>query len=174
MLGMMALSAAMVAVFWIDIDFMMIPDSITLPLIWTGLVFNSIVPPSLTGVGAVGAILGAAGGYLLFRLIESAARIFLKREGMGRGDAKLAAMMGAWMGPFALAVGLFLGFIIGSLAGVVVEIGRRRFDIKAAFRAVMQHETRPFPFGPSLVLGGFVSIFAGDRLLGWYVGMLRG
>lgn len=173
-LGMMALTAAMVAVFWIDVDFMMIPDAITLPFIWAGLVFHTFVPPTLTGVGSSGAVLGAAAGYLLFRGIEAAARLFLKKEGMGRGDAKLAAMMGAWMGPVALAVALFMGFIAGSVAGIVVEIGRRHFDIRAAFRAVMTHETKPFPFGPSLVVGGLASMFAGDRLLSWYLGMVRG
>jgi leader peptidase (prepilin peptidase)/N-methyltransferase len=168
--GMIALSAAMVAIFWIDVDFMIIPDSISLPMIWSGLLFHALLP---TGLGAARAVGGAALGYLLFRAIEEFARRVLKREGMGRGDAKLAAMMGAWLGPQLLAAGLFIGFLVGSVSGLVVEIIRRRLNFKAAWKAVLNHDTRPFPFGPSLVVGGFASMFAGDRLLNWYFGLMR-
>lgn len=172
--GMIAMAAALVAIFWIDVDFMMIPDSITQPFVWAGLLFHAVFPPQWTGLSADYAIVGAAGGYLFFRAVEGVARVLLRKEGMGRGDAKLAALLGAWLGPYLLAVGLFLGFLIGSVMGVVVELVRRGFDLRAALRAMVRHETRPFPFGPSLVLGGFASVFAGGSILQWYFGLMRG
>lgn len=167
--GLCGLAAAMIVIFWIDVDFMMIPDSITLPMIWTGLLVHGLV----TGAGTM-AIEGAALGYLVFRGIELLALVLLKKEGMGRGDAKLAAMMGAWIGPKHLATALFLSFIIGSLAGIAVEVYRKQLNVAKALEAVWRHETQPFPFGPSLVLGGFSAMFAGDRLIAWYFGLMRG
>ncbi|MBU6430565.1 MAG: A24 family peptidase, partial [Cyanobacteria bacterium REEB65] len=159
-----------------DVDYMVLPDSVTLPMIWVGLLFHVLVPAgSAANVpDARGAVLGAVAGYLAFRFIEASSRWLLGRDGMGRGDAKLAAMMGAWVGPILLVVALFAGFVIGALVGLLVEAARRRWNPVAAWRAIARHETRPFPFGPALVLGGFASIFGGEQLMAWYLGLLRG
>ena len=180
--GSCILSAALVVCFWIDLDYMILPDSVTLPLIWTGLLFHAARSAlahssgggSLLWPSPAGAILGAATGYVIFRAIETASALWLGRAGMGRGDAKLAAMMGAWLGPALLGVGLFAGFALGSLTGIVVEAARRRWNPLAALSAIFRHETRPFPFGPSLALGGAVAMFGGEHLVAWYLGLLRG
>ncbi len=167
-LGLVVLVGALMVCFWIDVDFMIIPDSVTLPILWAGLIFNAVF------FRAAPAVVGAAGGYLLFRAIEGMSLLVLKREGMGRGDAKLAAMLGAWVGPAILAAGLFVGFVVGSLVGVGVEFARHRWNLRAALGAIARRETRPFPLGPSLVIGGLASIFGGDRMFAWYLGFLRG
>lgn len=167
-LGLAALVGALVACFWIDVDYMILPDSITLPMIWIGLLLNA-------ALGHAGpAVAGAAAGYLVFRAIEEFSKRVFKRDGMGRGDAKLAAMLGAWLGPTLLAAGLFCGFVLGSMTGVVVEMARRKWNPGETVRAIAQHRTRPFPLGPSLVIGGIASLFGGDRLVTWYLGFLRG
>lgn len=172
-LAMMALVAAMIAILWIDLDTMIIPDSITMPMVWTGLLFCVLGELANSGMKASEGVLGAIGGYAVFRAIEAASRLWLKKEGMGRGDAKLAAMMGAWLGPKGLAVTLFVGFLVGSLAGILVELIRRQMSLKAAIRAVVNHDSTPFPFGPSLVVGGLAGIFIGPSLVDWYFGLVQ-
>lgn len=150
------LASVLVAIFWIDVDTMLILDVMTWPGIALGLVYAAWVAQALPlHLGA------AVGGYAFFLAIELVSRWVFKVDGMGRGDAKLAAMMGAWLGPSGLAVALMIAFTLGSVIGL-------------ALKARAGGESKPFPFGPALVLGTFASLFAGHAIWAWYVGLLMG
>lgn len=172
--GEAALVCALVAIFWIDLDTMLILDVITLPFIALGLAYGWLV------AGApVPCLLASAGGYGLFRLIEWASERLLGRPGMGRGDAKLAALMGAWLGPVGLTVGVFLSFLIGSAVGLLLlgVSGRRLEQLALPWGQARTYRSRysqPFPFGPAMVAGALVAMFWGQPLWRWYTGLLGG
>jgi leader peptidase (prepilin peptidase)/N-methyltransferase len=146
----MALSAALVLLAWIDAETGLLPDVITLPLLWMGLLVNTVH----IFATPVQAILGAAVGYAFLRGLHHIFHWLTGREGMGYGDFKLLAALGAWLGLPALPLLL----IVASLAGVVVGMGlilsrRLRRD-------------QPQPFGPYLALAGMVAMLAaGSPLL---------
>lgn len=130
-----------------------IPDAVTLPGMAAGLILSLV----RTEVGLLGAGLGLLiGGGLLLGLAV------ITRGGMGGGDIKLAAMMGAFLGWESLLVALLLGFISGALVGGVMMLARRkgRKDLMA--------------FGPFLAFGGLASAFAGPALIVWYLSFLLG
>lgn len=147
------LVSALVAIFWIDVDTMLILDVMTWPGIAVGILFGGLVAHAW-GLHVAAAV----GGYAFFRLIEWASERMLGSPGMGRGDAKLAALMGAWLGPSGLAVALMIAFTLGSIVGL-------------ALRA-RAGESKPFPFGPAMVLGTLASLFVGAPLWNWYLGLL--
>lgn len=150
------LVSALVAIFWIDIDTMLILDVMTWPGIALGLVFGWLI------AGAwLPHLAAAVGGYASFRFIEWASELALGVPGMGRGDAKLAALMGAWLGPSGLAVALMIAFTLGSVVGL-------------ALKARSGGESQPFPFGPSLVVGTLASLFVGGAVWNWYLGLILG
>ncbi|MSQ57952.1 MAG: prepilin peptidase [Limnohabitans sp.] len=139
--------SALIALALIDMDTMYLPDSITLPLMWAGLIASSL---GWTLASLVDAMWGAVAGYLSLWLVY---QIFLRvtgKEGMGAGDFKLLAVLGAWLGWMALPGIVFFA----SLAGVLIVIVLR-FTQKINAGA-------PFPFGPSLVLAGLVSLYCGS------------
>lgn len=150
------LVALLMAIFWIDIDTMYILDVTTWPGIALGLLFGALVMGAWLPHTAA-----AVGGYAFFRFIEWASEKALGVPGMGRGDAKLAALMGAWLGPSGLAVALMIAFTLGSVVGL-------------ALKARSGGESKPFPFGPSLVVGAVASLFAGSALWSWYLGLILG
>lgn len=150
-----ALVSALVAIFWIDLDTMLILDAITWPGIALGIAYSAGLEHAL-----IPHLLAAIGGYLFFRLIEWGSERALGVAGMGRGDAKLAALMGAWLGPAGLAVGLMVAFVLGSAIGLVLR--------------ARAGESRPFPFGPSMVLGALTSVFGGQAIWGWYLRVVLG
>ncbi len=141
---LMAFLATLLLLACIDLRASLLPDSLTLPLLWAGLLVNAS-PYALTGLSD--AVLGAAGGYLVLWLIFHGFRLATGREGMGHGDFKLLAALGAWLGATALPM-LLLG---ASIAGVVVGLGL----------IVCGKATRgqPQPFGPYLALAGIVALF---------------
>lgn len=155
--------AATMALFWIDVDTMMLPTGITFPLVWAGLAWHALAG------NPAGAILATVAAYLGFRALESVAFAVFRRDALGRGDAHLAAALGAWLGPRPLAVAIAGSFVFGSLLGIAVEFVRQGYRIGATWRSIRDRQTRPFPFGPALVLGGWVAMLTGDRLLRWYL-----
>ncbi|MEB3298616.1 MAG: A24 family peptidase [Candidatus Sericytochromatia bacterium] len=158
-----AFFAATMVLFWIDVDTMMLPTGVTFPLLWGGLAWQALAgDPG-------GAILAAGAGYLGFRALEAVAFRMFRRDALGRGDAHLAAVLGAWLGPRPLTVALAGSFILGSVLGIVVEWVRQGYDTGATWRAVRDRQTRPFPFGPAMVLGGWLAMLTGDTLLRWYL-----
>jgi leader peptidase (prepilin peptidase)/N-methyltransferase len=141
--------AALVAITVIDLRHQIIPDVITLPGIGVGLVASVAADRVSWLQSAVGILVG--GG--LFVLV-----IVLSRGGMGGGDLKLGAMLGAFLGWQALLVGLFVAVMLGGLSAVAL-LASRRLARKDAI-----------PFGPFLALGGAVALFWGDAILAWYLG----
>ena len=144
--------AALVAITWIDLDHQIIPDVLSLPGIGVGLLL-SLTPHS---VGWKNAIAGTVVGGGLFVLIIIGSALVLGQPGMGVGDVKLGAMIGAFLGWKLALLSILLSVLIGGpLAATLLATGRKgRKD--------------PVPFGPFLALGGMISLFWGDTLLAWY------
>ncbi len=152
--GYFAFAAALVTITFIDLDHRIIPDVISLPGIAIGLAV-SFVSPLVTPFGAlIGAIAG--GGVLL--AVAGAYQAIRGHEGMGGGDIKLLAMIGAFLGWRSIFVTLMVASIAGSIIGVTLMLYRRA-DTKLAI-----------PFGPFLACGALVYLFFGDRILALYFG----
>ena len=138
---------------FIDADTTLLPDDLTLPLLWLGLlanVYGVFVPIS-------DAVIGAAAGYLALWSIYWLFKLATGKEGMGYGDFKLLAALGAWMGWKALLPIVLLSSLVGAVVGVaLIVLARRGREI-------------PIPFGPYLAAAGMIVILAGDRLTRWFV-----
>ncbi len=144
---------AMIALAVIDFDTQLLPDIITLPLLWLGLLL------SLSGlfVAAEPAIIGAIAGYLSLWLVFQLFRLLTGREGMGRGDFKLLALFGAWMGWEALPQIILLSALPGALVGIaLIALGR-------------QQQRAPMPFGPFLAIAGWISLLWGAEITNAYL-----
>ena len=147
---------ALVALSFIDFDTQLLPDSITLPLLWLGLLFN------LTGVYVplAVAVVGAALGYLILWSVYWLFKLVTGKEGMGYGDFKLLAAIGAWLGWKILPVVILLSSVIGALVGIgLIVLARRGRSV-------------PIPFGPYLAGAGLVALFWGERILQAYLGSI--
>ena len=147
-LGAALFASAMIALAFIDLDTFYLPDSITLPLLWAGLLFN---------VGGVftdlkSAVIGAAAGYLALWAVYWAFKFATGKEGMCYGDFKLLAAIGAWLGWKMLP----LTILASSLVGAVVGIGLIVFARHA--------REKPIPFGPYLAAAGLIAMFWGERI----------
>lgn len=147
-LAAMAFCAVLVALTGIDIDTQLLPDQLTLPLLWLGLLFNtaSLFTP-LTD-----AVIGAACGYLALWSIYWLFKLATGREGMGYGDFKLLAALGAWFGWMALPVLLLLSSVVGAVLGIATLLIQRKGRHTA------------LAFGPYLALAGVIVLFFGERL----------
>jgi leader peptidase (prepilin peptidase) / N-methyltransferase len=146
--GAMLLLAALIAITGIDVDHQIIPDAITLPGIVTGVLANLAIPTASVLDSLAGIALG--GGIFL-------AIILLSGGGMGGGDMKLGAMLGAFLGWKLALVGLFVAIVVGGVVAVVVLTAGRK------------GRKDPIPFGPFLAAGGAVALFWGQGLLTWYL-----
>jgi len=150
------LTWALIALIFIDLEHKLIPDNITLPLLWLGLLLNAetmFVPPAT-------AIMGAIVGYLLPWLIARLFKMVRKVEGMGYGDFKLFAMFGAWFGWQSAILTLIFSALIGSIIGVTLVLCKK-------YR--LQQE---LPFGPYIAIVGWLNIFYGQQLWMWYTNIL--
>jgi leader peptidase (prepilin peptidase) / N-methyltransferase len=150
--GALAYGWALLALTFIDFDTQLLPDDITLPLLWLGLVANSA--GLYTDLRS--AVMGAVAGYLVLWCVYWGFRILAKKEGMGYGDFKLLAAIGAWTGwqvlPVVIVVSAGLGAVIGSAA---LWISKRGADTR-------------IPFGPYLALGGIVGLLWGrEAVVAW-------
>lgn len=158
--GFLALAAlifvwAMIALAFIDLDTQLLPDDITLPLLWAGLLVN--LGDGFTDIRS--AIIGAVSGFLALWSVYWCFKIATGKEGMGYGDFKLLAVIGAWFGWQMLP----LVILISSLVGAVVGIG---------LIVITKHGRNvPIPFGPYLVGGGLIALFWGNQLNHTYLGL---
>lgn len=145
--------SAMVVVTFIDLEHQIIPDSISLPGIVLGFIFSFFIP----GFGWRNSLIGIAvgGGSLL--LVAYGYQLIAKKEGMGGGDIKLLAMMGAFLGWKAVLFIIFVSSLIGSVIGITVMLIRGA-DSKLAI-----------PFGPFLAAGAVLYIFFGRQAIHWYL-----
>lgn len=147
LLGASVFSLLLLIIFFIDLEHRIIPNLLTYPGIVLGLIFSAVngkLP------NAIEAALGAG---LFFLLV-----IVVSRGGMGLGDAKLGAMMGAFLGWPLIGLALIISFVLGGAAGLILVLLRLR--------------TRKdlIPFGPFMALGGMITLFWGEPLLKWYLG----
>ena len=157
--GMAALGAllviwSMVALTFIDIDTQLLPDSITLPLLWAGLLFN--LEGGFTSLES--AVLGAVFGYLSLWSIYWLFKIATKKEGMGYGDFKLLAAIGAWLGAAQLPLVILLSSVVGAISGIAMIV------------LAKQGRSTPIPFGPYLAGGGLIALFWGREIARLYLG----
>lgn len=152
-LGGMLLTAMLISMTFIDADTQLLPDNLTLPLLWAGLLFNL-----WTGyVLLVDAVLGAAAGYLLLWAVYWLFKLATGKEGMGYGDFKLLAALGAWLGWQQLPVVILLSSLVGALFGIVLIVLARH------------HRGKPMPFGPYLASAGWIAFIWGDSIVTWYL-----
>jgi leader peptidase (prepilin peptidase)/N-methyltransferase len=145
--------AALIAITIIDLYHQIIPDVISLPGIVIGLLGSLVIPQITFWSSLIGVL---SGGGSLF-LVATVYQWLFKREGMGGGDVKLLAMIGAFLGWKAVILTIFLSSFIGSIIGITVMLIKGK-DFKYAI-----------PFGPFLALGAVISLFLGENLISWYL-----
>jgi leader peptidase (prepilin peptidase)/N-methyltransferase len=152
----------LIALTFIDLDHQLLPDSLTMPLLWLGLLASLTGWGSASGplpVDPVSAIAGAALGYLSLWAVYHAFRLLTGKEGMGYGDFKLLAAFGAWLGWRMLLPIVLLSAIVGALVGIALIVGRR-------------HERgTPIPFGPFLAAAGWVAMMWGAQIVQDYLSL---
>ena len=155
-IGALLLIWALLALTAIDFDTQLLPDDITLPLLWAGLLFN------LFGVftDLHSAVLGAVIGYLALWAVYWLFKLAPGKEGMGYGDFKLLAAMGAWLGWQMLPLIILLSSLVGALAGITLIV------------ALKHGRPLPIPFGPYLAGGGLIALFWGQTLTQGYLQLL--
>lgn len=137
----------------IDLEHQLLPDAIVLPLLWLGLLLSlgEVYVDSHT------AIIGAAAGYLVLWSVYHLFRLATGKEGMGYGDFKLLAALGAWAGWKMLPLVILLSSLVGALAGIgLIVLGGRDRNI-------------PMPFGPFLAAAGWITLLWGQPLVGFYL-----
>lgn len=147
---------SLIALALIDFDTQLLPDSITLPLVWAGLAFNLF--GALTDTRS--AVIGAMAGYLALWSVYWLFKLVTGREGMGFGDFKLLAALGAFLGWQMLPLIVLISSVVGAVIGIfLILLARRGREI-------------PMPFGPYLACAGVIALFAGEQLTGAYLDFL--
>ena len=146
----------LVAMTMIDFDHQLLPDSLTLPLMWIGLL-AALVP---VFVDLQSAVVGAAMGYMVLWTIYQIFKLITGKEGMGFGDFKLLAALGALLGWQSLPVIILLSSLVGAVVGITLIIVTKR------------DKNIPIPFGPYLAAAGWLAMLWGDDLSTWYYSAL--
>lgn len=152
--GALILIWFLVALTMIDIDTQLLPDSMTLPLVWIGLIFNM----NHAFISLPEAVIGAAAGYLILWSVYWVFKLLTGKEGMGYGDFKLLAALGAWLGAMQLPVIILAASVSGLIIALVQMAGKQL------------GWGQRFPFGPYLAAGGLLALFWGKPILTWYLG----
>lgn len=147
-LGALLLTWSLVALTFIDADHQLLPDSITLPLLWLGISFNLF--EQFTSLEA--SIIGALAGYLSLWLIYQAFKLVTGKEGMGYGDFKLLAALGAWLGWSLLPSIILLSSLVGAVVGISLML------VRSHGRDI------PIPFGPYLAAAGWIALVWGEPI----------
>jgi len=147
---------ALIALTFIDFDTQLLPDDITLPLLWLGIIFN--INSTFTSLN--NSIIGAIAGYLVLWSVYWLFKLVTGKEGMGFGDFKLLAAIGAWLGWSMLPLVIMLSSVVGAVVGIILII-------------VARHGRNiPIPFGPYLAGGGLIALFWGPQLTQGYLHLL--
>ena len=154
LLYLLFLTAALWVIFWIDLDHQFIFNVTSYPSILLGIIYNA------SKGSLYQSLWGILIGFLVFELIVVMSIILLQKEGMGGGDIRLAMTLGAWLGPSQLIVALAIAFVIGAIVGLIL--------------VMYKGESKPFSFGPALVIGGFLSMHIGENLWTWYINSIYG
>ena len=158
--GFVALAAlifvwSLIALAVIDLDTQLLPDDITLPLLWIGLLVN--INHGFTDIQS--AVIGAIAGYLSLWSIYWCFKLITGKEGMGYGDFKLLAAIGAWLGWSKLPLVILSSSLVGALVGIGLIL------------AAKLNKSIPIPFGPYLVGGALIALFWGEQLIHTYFGL---
>ena len=154
------LTWALIAISVIDIDHQIIPDSISLPLLWIGLflsLFHPMAGAEVLFVDPKTGIIGALAGYLSLWCIYQLFLLLTGKEGMGYGDFKLLAVLGAWLGWQVLPLIILLSAAVGATVGVTMIVLRR------------QDRSVPIPFGPYLAAAGWIAMLYGEQIIAGYL-----
>ena len=154
--GALLLIWALIALTGIDFDTQLLPDSITLPLLWLGFAFNL----AGTYVDLFSAVIGAMVGYLTLWSVFWLFKLATGKEGMGFGDFKLLAALGAWLGWQMLPAIILLSSIVGAVVGISLIVATRH------------GRNTPIPFGPYLAAAGIIALFWGPQLTRSYLGLM--
>ncbi|MEY3411065.1 MAG: hypothetical protein RL593_641 [Pseudomonadota bacterium] len=145
---------ALITLTAIDLDTHLLPDTITLPLLWLGLLFN--LNEGFVDINS--AVIGAALGYLILWSVYWLFKLITKKEGMGYGDFKMLAAIGAWFGWQALPAVILLSSLAGSIAGLtMITFGK-------------SHRNSQIPFGPFIAAAGIIMLFSGAQISRIYLG----
>ena len=147
-LAVLVLTWGLIALTMIDFDHQLLPDDITLPLLWLGLLVNT--QGWLTPLDS--AVWGTIGGYLVLWSVYWCFKLVTGKEGMGFGDFKLLAALGAWLGWQALPQIILLSSLVGAIVGITLIVARG------------QDRNVPIPFGPYLASAGFIALLWGDQI----------
>jgi len=153
-LAAMILTWSLISLSLIDFDTKLLPDIITLPVLWLGLLLNI----NGTFASLEDSVIGAMAGYLSLWSIYQVHHLLTGKEGMGYGDFKLLALFGAWLGWQSLLMIALLSSVVGAIVGIslIIVMGRDR--------------QLPIPFGPYLAMAGWISLIWGEGLLQTYMG----
>ena len=154
--GALLLTWILIALTFIDFDKMLLPDQLTLPLLWAGLIINI----SEQYVSLTDAVLGAAAGYMVLWSLYWTFKLLTGKEGMGYGDFKLLAALGAWLGWQSLPLILILSSCVGAILGIALIVANR------------QQHGKPMPFGPYLAIAGWIALLWGHQITDWYLGLI--
>jgi len=146
----------LIAMTFIDFDTQLLPDDLTYPLLWAGLIMNI----NATFVPLQDAVIGAAAGYLVLWAVYWLFKLATGKEGMGYGDFKLLAALGAWLGWTALPTIILLSSIVGAVVGISLIVFAKR------------GRDKPIPFGPYLAAAGLITMLYGAQLGGITLGLL--
>jgi leader peptidase (prepilin peptidase)/N-methyltransferase len=152
----LVLTAVLVALAFIDLDQQLLPDALTLPLLWAGLLYN-LAAGDAAFATLPDAVAGAVAGYLSLWLVYHGFRLATGKEGMGYGDFKLLGALGAWLGWQMLPVIILLSAAVGSVVGLsMLALGRGTRNTAIAF-------------GPFLAAAGWIAMLYGDAIVRWYL-----
>ncbi|MDH4315492.1 MAG: A24 family peptidase [Gammaproteobacteria bacterium] len=155
-----ALTWSLIAMTVIDLDKMIIPDSISLPLLWAGLalsLFHPVEGAERLFIDPKSSIVGALAGYLSLWSIYHLFRLLTGKEGMGYGDFKLLAALGAWLGWQMLPLIIMLSAVVGAVVGVSMIV-------------LVRHDRNiPIPFGPYLAAAGWIALLYGPQIIAAYL-----
>lgn len=156
------LSFALVAISLIDADHQIIPDSIVIPLMWAGLImslFHPLAGADTLFIAPQDAVVGAVAGYLSLWSVYQLFKLITGKEGMGYGDFKLLAALGAWLGWQALPTIILMSAVVGAIIGIAL----------IAFRG--RDRQIPIPFGPYLAAAGWITMLWGETIKNAYLDM---
>jgi leader peptidase (prepilin peptidase) / N-methyltransferase len=149
----------LIALTFIDVDHQLLPDSLTLPLLWLGLLVHVLGVGPIPEVDLRASVIGAIAGYLSLWSVYHLFRLITGKEGMGYGDFKLLAALGAWLGWKMLLPIILVSAAVGAVTGIVILSLRR------------QSHATPIPFGPFLAAAGWLMLLFGPELVDRYLGL---
>ena len=148
------LTWVLIAASGIDYKHYILPDNLTMPTLWLGLIFNL----NNTFISIHLAVISAVIGYSLFWLIAKAYLLTTKTEGIGYGDFKLYALFGAWIGVFMLPQMIIISSILALIIAVISKL--------ASGRSLMKNH---IPYGPFIAIAGYIALIYGDKINNWYL-----